>query len=169
MERKFWLIYQKKKKSSAEKLESLWKQWLNTKEVTAKVSYSLGCFIYSFVLLLFSKFSNHASRPPLRQCWQAFQQRALAPLRVGGTILKMAALSVPKKACLLATETKTCISVQANLPSDQEHLTVANVLPARMLPDKTIAYQNLNSSKSHAMKEAKAEWKEYLSLSFSSL
>ena len=62
----------------------------------------------------------------------------------------------------------TCVSIQAKSPSDQKHLPMADVLPARMLPDKTIAYQNLNNSNSHVMKQAKAEWKGYLSLSFSS-
>lgn len=62
----------------------------------------------------------------------------------------------------------TCISIQAKSPSDQKHLPMADVLPARMLPDKTVAYQNLNNPKSHVMKQAKAEWKGYLSLSFSS-
>lgn len=56
----------KKKKSSAKKLESLWKKWLDTKEATAKVSYELDYFIYSFVLAPFPKFSNHVPQPTLR-------------------------------------------------------------------------------------------------------
>lgn len=52
--KEFWLIYQKKKKkSSAKKLESLWKKRLDTKEATAKVSYALDCFIYSLYLRRF--------------------------------------------------------------------------------------------------------------------
>lgn len=174
MERALVDLPKKKKKSSAKKLESLWKKWLDTEEATAKVSYELDYFIYSFVLALFPQFSNHVPQPTLRQCWQTFQQRALDPWRVGGTILKMAALTAhppPKKKHTLAShrdKSITCISIQAKSPSDQKHLPMADVLPARMLPDKTIAYQNLNNSHSHVMKQAKAEWKGYLSLSFSS-
>ena len=172
MERALVDLPKKKKKNSAKKLESLWKKWLDTKEATAKVSYELDYFIYSFVLAPFPKFSNHVPQPTLRQCWQTFQQRALDPWRVGGTILKMAALTAhpPPKNMLASHRDKsiTCVSIQAKSPSDQKHLPMADVLPARMLPDKTIAYQNLNNSNSHVMKQAKAEWKGYLSLSFSS-
>ena len=84
------------KKSSAEKSKSLWKQWLRAKEANAKVS-SNWIFFFFFVRLLFSKLANPLPQPAWRQRCQTFQQRALAPLRVGETVWKMAPSLSPRK------------------------------------------------------------------------
>ena len=115
-ERYIWLIYQ----TTLQRNQKTWGD--NYKGSHCKSFLLIGLFHWP----PFSKFSNHLPQPTLRQGWQTFQQRALAPLKVEEAILKMAALTVPKKTRLLATETKTFISVQANLPSDQKHLKMVN-------------------------------------------
>lgn len=94
--KEFWLIYQKKKKKKfCQEIRKLVEKMTRYKGSYCKSFLCVGLFHLFFVLAPFPKFSNHVPQPLLRQCWQTFQQRALDPWRVGGTILKMAALTAP--------------------------------------------------------------------------
>lgn len=57
-----------------------------------------------------------------------FPAEGTGPLESWETILKMAAFTSQRKhSCLPQGQTKTLISAQANLSSDQKHLEKANV------------------------------------------
>ena len=171
--KELWLIYQKKKKKFCQEIRKLVEKMTRYKGSYCKSFLWVGLFHLFFCTCTVSQI--------LKPCAPTYSETMLAnlpaegtgPMESWGDHFENGCLNCtppPKKNMLASHRNKsiTCVSIQAKSPSDQKHLPMADVLPARMLPDKTIAYQNLNNSNSHVMKQAKAEWKGYLSLSFSS-